>query len=283
MPQKYSHDFTLAPSSFTCTCFCCVLQEIPNYEARRTLLARDPWACACGFQVLAGLALRHISGLRFCPGCPHCVRSKQPYADTFGSYAAARGGVFDRIDAVFGSLECQKRGSFHLHGHFFANDMQFQVVRPVAERIMVEFGLKSADSALQGAVAQEPLKCLLPTNDLRPSVVYIKFHAAKWQLEGIDEPGVYLVVPQCKAWYLDKSRKFSLLKVSRTQLPLAPTYAMTVHSSHGKTLTAVLLDLHVDKRVDPTISTVAATRVRSQEDVFILRPMKDCQLPERSP
>ena len=111
-----------------------------------------------------------------------------------------------------------------------------------------------------------------PVNDPRPSVVYIKFNAANWQLEGIDEPGVYPVVPQCKAWYLDKSRKFSLLKVSRTQLPLAPAYAMTAHSSQGKTLTAVLLDLHVDKRVDPTIGTVAATRVRSQEDVLILRP-----------
>ena len=41
----------------------------------------------------------------------------------------------------------------------------------------------------------------------------------------------------------------------------------------GKTLVAVLLDLHVDKRVDPTIGTVAATRVRSRYDVLILRPV----------
>ena len=41
------------------------------------------------------------------------------------------------------------------------NDIQFQFVRLVAERIMVEFGLKSADNALQGAVAQEPLRYLL--------------------------------------------------------------------------------------------------------------------------
>ena len=96
-----------------------MLQELPDYEARRALLARDPLACAYGFQVLVGLALRHIFGLRFCPGCPHCVRSKQPCTDAFGSNATARGGVFGRIDAVFGSLECQKSGSFHLHGQFF--------------------------------------------------------------------------------------------------------------------------------------------------------------------
>ena len=94
-----------------------------------------------------------------------------------------------------------------------------------------------------------------PANDPRPSVVYIKFDNATWQLDGIDEPGVYPVVPQCKPWYLDKNRKFSVLKISRTQLPLAPAYAMTAHSSQGKTLVAVLLDLHVDKRVDPTIGT----------------------------
>jgi hypothetical protein len=47
---------------------------------------------------------------------------------------------------------------------------------------------------------------------------------------------------------------------------------MTAHASQGKTLRAVLLDLQVDKRVDPTIGTVATTRVRSREDVLIMRP-----------
>ena len=47
---------------------------------------------------------------------------------------------------------------------------------------------------------------------------------------------------------------------------------MTACSSQGKTLIAVLLDLHVDKRVDPSIGTVAATQVCSRYDVLILRP-----------
>ena len=63
-----------------------------------------------------------------------------------------------------------------------------------------------------------------------------------------------------------------MLKVKRTQLPLTPAYAMTAHASEGKTLQAALLDLQVDRKVDPTIGTVAATRVRSREDVLILRP-----------
>jgi len=99
-----------------CRPFC---QELPNYEARRALLARDPLACAYGFQVLVLLALRHIFGLRFCFHCPDCAASSQPCTDAFGSNATAAGGAFGRIDAVYGSLECQRCGAFHMHGQFF--------------------------------------------------------------------------------------------------------------------------------------------------------------------
>lgn len=99
-----------------CRPFC---QELPNYEARRALLARDPLACAYGFQVLVLLALRHIFGLRFCFHCPDCAASSLPCTDAFGSNATAAGGVFGRIDAVYGSLECQRCGAFHMHGQFF--------------------------------------------------------------------------------------------------------------------------------------------------------------------
>ena len=109
-------------------------------------------------------------------------------------------------------------------------------------------------------------------NNLRPSVVYIKFEGVQWRLDGTSEPGIYPVTPATTDWYLDKGRTVKTLKVNRRQLPLIPAYAMTAHASEGKTLPAVLLDLQVDKRVDPTIGTVATTRVRSREDVLILRP-----------
>ena len=35
--------------------------------------------------------------------------------DGFGSSAMATGGIFGRMDAVFGSVECQKAGTLHLH------------------------------------------------------------------------------------------------------------------------------------------------------------------------
>ena len=58
----------------------------------------------------------------------------------------------------------------------------------------------------------------------------------------------------------------------RTQLPLAPAYGMTAHSSQGKTLRAALVDLQIDRRVNQSYGAVATTRVRSREDILILRP-----------
>ena len=109
-------------------------------------------------------------------------------------------------------------------------------------------------------------------NDPRPSIVYVKFEGAKWQLDGVDEPGVYPITPLAKTWFLDSKRKPPMLKIYRTQVPLTPAYAMTAHSSQGKTLHAVLLDLNVEKRVDTTFGAVAASRVRSRHDALILRP-----------
>ena len=109
-------------------------------------------------------------------------------------------------------------------------------------------------------------------NDLRPTCVYVKFDGATWQLDGAPEPGLYPVYPARKVWKLDAKRKKPVLKIARTQLPLAPAYAITAHGSQGKTLPAALVDFNVDKRTDVTFGTVAASRVRSREDVLILAP-----------
>ena len=109
-------------------------------------------------------------------------------------------------------------------------------------------------------------------DDWQPSVVYVKFDGATWQLDGIDEPGVYPRHPLKRTWHLDGRRSNPFLNILRQQLPLTPAYAMTVHSSQGKTLAAVLLDLDVDKRVDTTFGAVAQSRVRSRYDCLFLRP-----------
>ena len=112
-------------------------------------------------------------------------------------------------------------------------------------------------------------------NDLRPTCVYVKFDGATWQLDRAPEPGLYPVYPARKVWKLDAKRKKPVLKIARTQLPLAPAYAITAHGSRGKTLPAALVDFNVDKRTDVTFGTVAASRVRSREDVLILRRARE--------
>ena len=54
--------------------------------------------------------------------------------DAFGSNATARGGVFGRIDAIFGSLECQKSGAYHMHGQLFLQcSHQFTPLRDLVD------------------------------------------------------------------------------------------------------------------------------------------------------
>ena len=67
-----------------------------------------------------GLIFRHILGVRFCPRCPECALSDSPCMDAFGSSATPWGGVFGRLDAIIGSLETQKVGTYHIHMQLFA-------------------------------------------------------------------------------------------------------------------------------------------------------------------
>ena len=101
---------------------------------------------------------------------------------------------------------------------------------------------------------------------------YVKFEKASWRLDGASEPGLYPVELKKRAWFLDAKRKKPVLKVKRQQIPLVPAFAITAHASQGKTLAAALLDLNIDKRTDPALGTVAASRVRSRYDVLIMRP-----------
>ena len=62
--------------------------------------------------------MRHLFGLRVCPWCPECNANDSgtvPCQDIFGSSAEPEGGVFGRVDAIYGSIENQKAGALHLH------------------------------------------------------------------------------------------------------------------------------------------------------------------------
>ena len=122
-----------------------VQEMFPDYDERRALLAKDPLAAADGFRVTCQVILETLFGVRFCPYCPDCNRdnSLDPCQDMFGSNATAEGGIFGRADAFIGSIECQKAGSLHVHGHLFVQCLhQHCDVLQIFERIRAEGGEK---------------------------------------------------------------------------------------------------------------------------------------------
>ena len=112
-----------------------------------------------------------------------------------------------------------------------------------------------------------------------PKVVYVQFTEddgktpCKWKLPGIEKPGVYPIVPVRREWYLDKGRKYPVLRIRRRQLPLTPAFAMTAHAAQGQTFkNGVIVDLNIGGNSSTMSSYVALTRVEKREDLLIYRP-----------
>ena len=82
-----------------------------------------------------------------------------------------------------------------------------------------------------------------------PQAVFVKFPDAKWTLPGMEEPGLYPIVPRRAKWHLDHGRQHPVLGVTRRQLPLAPAFAVTAHVGCGVVmLLAVVLQLDARTR-----------------------------------
>ena len=95
-------------------------RQLPMYDERRTILARDPLASVDGFRTLVLLTYEHLFGMRVCPQCPDCNEGENPCQDQFGSNAKPEGGIFGRMDAGYTSIEAQKStGSLHAHSQLF--------------------------------------------------------------------------------------------------------------------------------------------------------------------
>ena len=76
-----------------------------------------------------------------------------------------------------------------------------------------------------------------------------------------------------RVWYLDRQRRSPKLRVSRTQFPLAPQFAITAHVAQGQTIKeGVTTDLCIGPRGNPFPVYVAITRVQGREKLLIFRP-----------
>jgi hypothetical protein len=109
--------------------------ELPEYDLRRLITARDPLCCLQAFLVMARVLFPNLYGFRMCPRCPHCVKSRFPCIDRFGSNATPTGGAAGRADAMVGAVEAQQaEGVLHLHLVLFLQGAsQYATLQELAE------------------------------------------------------------------------------------------------------------------------------------------------------
>ena len=95
-------------------------------------------------------------------------------------------------------------------------------------------------------------------------------------LPGLTEKGLYPIVPKSASWFLDKGRQHPVLKIKRTQLPLAPAFAMTSHAAQGQTCKkGCIVDLCIGKGTNPLGSYVGLTRVENRRNMEIHHEFKN--------
>lgn len=107
--------------------------------------------------------------------------------------------------------------------------------------------------------------------------VIVRREGAKWCLPGL-RPGEYPVQPNSgsrgarRRW--NAGSKQHPVFVMRTQLPLAPGFAVTCHSAQGMTLDAAVVELNLPPGANAIAAYVAISRVRRREDLLILSHFK---------
>ena len=107
-----------------------------------------------------------------------------------------------------------------------------------------------------------------------PSIIYVRFKTSTaWRIDGLAEDNVYPVAPMRRCWYLDRQRRKPELRVTRTQFPLAPGFAITAHVAQGQTIReGVIADLCLADNGNAFTAYVAITRVQGRETIVIFRP-----------
>ncbi|KAE8251867.1 hypothetical protein A4X13_0g3812 [Tilletia indica] len=109
-----------------------------------------------------------------------------------------------------------------------------------------------------------------------PQVVVVRFDtSAKWKLSNL-EPGCLPIYPTRSSFkYYPSDNKRVVLKVSRSQLPLQPGFAMTVHSAQGVTSSEGVV---VDLRGGGFRTYVAASRATRRQDIYLVQEINKSHL-----
>jgi len=137
--------------------------DIPDYDVRRLILARDPLCTVDAFKVFVRVVLAQLLGIRMCPDCPHCNKGKNPCQNRFGSNALPQGGIFGRCDAIFGGVETQKSGSLHLHFWAYVQRAHqhktlLEIAELIRQHLLAPEGLKAYHAWISNATYPDAAK-----------------------------------------------------------------------------------------------------------------------------
>ena len=105
-----------------------------------------------------------------------------------------------------------------------------------------------------------------------PQIVFVIFDNADWTLDGSTIPGLYPICPTSRNWYLDQARKYPKLRITRSQLPLAPAYAFSIHSLQGDNPEMLAADCCISETTSRQTCYVALSRAKLRESIFLMRP-----------
>ena len=109
--------------------------QLPAYEVRRTVAARDPLAVIDAYKIQMQ-KLAFVLGLRTCSICPRCNETDHPCQDKFGSNMRPLGGFLGAGTAFGAATEHQGHGTPHGHGEYHGVCIyQYGTLQEIADKI----------------------------------------------------------------------------------------------------------------------------------------------------
>ena len=144
-----------------------------------------------------------------------------------------------------------------------AGGLQSAVLLAEGARVMITRNLWTDAGLVNGAQGTIYKIVYKPDNDPSkglPDVIYVDVPQYIGPARFPDLPKVVPITPQTATWM--DGKKFC----SRTQYPLVPAYAITIHKSQGMTLELVILDVG-DREFAVGLSYTGMSRVKRLEDL----------------
>ena len=104
-----------------------------------------------------------------------------------------------------------------------------------------------------------------------PEAVYVMKEGAGWTLLPCAVKGLYPIKPVSSTWYLDKGRPSPKLNIHRRQLPLSPSFAVTIFSLQGDETDKLEVDVNISSKCSPQTCYVALSRTKTRAGLRIMR------------